>query len=56
MRHFIDDEYDSLKEYESHVGVNYNDDIEKSFDHGMMWREDYECEYDDYDRSILNHE
>jgi len=54
MRHFVDDEYDSLAEYEAHVGgPHYEKDEE---DHGMMWREEYEHEYDDYGKSMLNHD
>jgi len=50
MKHFLDEEYDSLKEYETHIGCNYEPDKEE---HSMLWREEYEHEYDDYDKGML---
>ena len=39
MKHFADDNYDSLAEYESHIGLNYEPNPEE---HSILYREDYE--------------
>lgn len=54
MRHFVDEDYDSLKEYESHIGVNYSsEDDGYDGDHAIGWHEEDSHIYDDYDKSML---
>lgn len=53
MRHFVDDDYDPMAEYEAHCGgLHYEPDEEG---HGMMWREEYQQDIEDYDKSTIQH-
>lgn len=52
MKHFSDEEYDSMEDYESNI-MHHDEDEPEDFEGSMVFRHWLEDDNDDYDGSMV---